>query len=137
MSGRIYNTSALAIAAQAPEETRAAVATKFADCARAFGAEAGSNGWASCSDVPADALAACLDPIIVTLAAKEASVPRIFNQVRHMVERTQLPACFPFMPCELFDTCSPVRGLIVERIRQVVKDAQNHPHAQELQTAIR
>ena len=112
-------------------ERLASVPDRFAECAKNFGAEAGPNGWASCSDVPADALAACLDPLIVALAADQASVPRIFNHIRQMVERARPTACLPFMPRELFDTSSAVRGAIVERIRQAMKDAANHPHAHQ------
>jgi hypothetical protein len=118
-------------------ERLATVPDRFAECAKTFGAEEGSNGWARCSDVPADVLAACLDPIIVALAANQVSVPRIFNQVHHLVERAVPPACSPFMPRELFDTSSAVRSVIVERIRQRVKDAEDHPHSQQMQTTIR
>ena len=51
-------------------EELAAVQTRFVECAKVFGAEIESDGWASCSDVPADALAACLDPMIVALATE-------------------------------------------------------------------
>jgi hypothetical protein len=108
-------------------ERLAAVPDRFAECAKTFGAETGSNGWASCSDVPADALAACLDPMIVVLTANETSVPRIFNQIRQIVERAVPVACAPFMPRELFDASSPVRAAILERIRQAVKNAQDRP----------
>jgi hypothetical protein len=102
-------------------ETLATVPDRFAECAKAFGAEVGPNGWASCSEVPADALAACLEPMIVALAANQASVSRIFNQVQNAVGRAVPAACSPFMPSELFDTSSPVRGVIYERIRRAVK----------------
>ena len=118
-------------------ETLATVPDRFAECAKAFGAEAGSNGWASCSDVPADALAACLDPMIVALTTKQTSAPRIFNQIRQIVERAVPVACAPFMPRELFDASSAIHGTIVERIRQRVKDVETHPHAQQLQTTVR
>jgi hypothetical protein len=102
-------------------EILATVPDRFAECAKAFGAEVGPNGWASCSEVPADALAACLEPMIVALAANQASVSRIFNQVQNAVGRAVPAACSPFMPSELFDTSSPVRGVIYERIRRAVK----------------
>ncbi len=102
-------------------EMLATVPDRFVECAKAFGAEIESDGWASCSDVPADALAACLDPMIVVLATETSSVPRVFNQIRQIVEQAQPVACFPFMPRELLDTSSPVRIAITERIRQAVK----------------
>jgi hypothetical protein len=98
------------------------IASNFAECAKAFGAEIGPNGWARCSDVPAEALAACLDPMIVALAAYSVPAHRIVNQLHHTIERTRPPACFPFMPYDLLDASSAVRGVIVERIRQVVRD---------------
>jgi hypothetical protein len=109
-------------------EELATVAVKFVECAKTFCAEIGPNGWANCSDAPPDALAACLDPIIDNLAACQVSVPRIFNQLQHVVQGAVPPACSPFMPGDLFDTSGPVRSVIVERIRQRVKDAANHSH---------
>ena len=111
-------------------ERLATIPDRFTECAKTFGAETGTNGWASCSDLPAEALAACLDPMIVAVAAHEVSASRIFNQIRNTVERAVPTACFPFMPRELFDTSSPVRSVIIERIRQRVKGAEDHPHSQ-------
>ena len=111
-------------------ERLASVPAQFGECAKTFGAVVGSNGWASAGDVPADALAACFDPMIVALATPPVSASRIFNQIRQIVERAQPVSCAPFMPRELFDTSSPVRDAIVERIRRVVKDAEDHPPSQ-------
>ncbi len=97
-------------------------AASFAKCAKSFGARIGSNGWASSGDVPAGALAACLDPIMVALAGRRVSIHRIVNQVHDAIERTQPPPSFPFMPFELFDASGPVRAAIADRIRQVVRD---------------
>jgi len=115
-------------------EMLATVPDRFAACAKTFGAEVGPNGWASCSGVPPEALAACLDPLIVALAANQVSVPRIFNQVHHAIERARPSACSPFLPSELFDTSGAVHNVIVERIRQRVKDAETNSLSQQMQT---
>ena len=106
------------------EPTLATVATRFGECAKNFGAAIGPNGWARSGDVPAEALAGCLDPIIVRLAARRISSHRIFNELQDAIERTRPPACFPFMPCELFETSSPVRSVILVRIRQATGQSQ-------------
>ena len=116
--------TARAIQDRESEAVLSDVASRFAECAKVSGARIGPNGWARCVDVPADPLVACLDPLVVPLAVRRISIHRILNEIRDAIERTRPPACFPFMPFELFDPSSPVRVVIVERIRQAVKKSQ-------------